>query len=248
MFLSSPMHESWCLGQSWNCTTFEVVGIWSVICFYSLVVLVTIGHLLLLPSNEISIESSERLPLVASSSTPIVQSTSSTYTSHNRRHSVDEDMKLFCMLIFYFFTFALGCLIEVGAGVEWVHPVQNLYIQLLGSFILFICSVLFILVHFNLGDSWSPVPQLLRETKHELITDGLYRWARHPMYAVFMWAVVGSFLATLNLLITWCLVAFVILTMRRINLEESILVEKYGDQYLEYSNKVSALGFPLCCF
>jgi protein-S-isoprenylcysteine O-methyltransferase Ste14 len=64
------------------------------------------------------------------------------------------------------------------------------------------------------------------------------------MYAVLLWASISTLLATLNWLIAWCLFGAVIVTFRRIETEERILLELYGDQYLEYRQRVSALGPP----
>ena len=68
-----------------------------------------------------------------------------------------------------------------------------------------------------------------------------------PMYAAFLWAAVGTLLATLNWLIAWCVFGLVLLTLRRIETEERILIELFGARYLEYRRRVSALGPPWRC-
>ena len=67
------------------------------------------------------------------------------------------------------------------------------------------------------------------------------------MYAVFLWAAIGTLLATLNWLIACCVCGFVVMTLRRIETEERILVELFGPHYLEYRRRVSALGPPWSC-
>jgi protein-S-isoprenylcysteine O-methyltransferase Ste14 len=64
------------------------------------------------------------------------------------------------------------------------------------------------------------------------------------MYAVFLWASIGTLLATLNWVIAWCVFGLVLVTLRRIDTEERILVDAFGGQYLEYRRRVSALGPP----
>ena len=39
----------------------------------------------------------------------------------------------------------------------------------------------------------------------------------------------------------------VLVTLVAIEAEEQVLVERFGSQYVEYCEKVSALGFPWCC-
>lgn len=67
------------------------------------------------------------------------------------------------------------------------------------------------------------------------------------MYAIFLWAAVGTLLATLNWLIAWCVFGLVLVTLRRIETEERILVDLFGARYLEYRRQVSALGPPWGC-
>lgn len=132
-----------------------------------------------------------------------------------------------------------------AGGIRLVHPVQNWLIQLVGSAIMVICTVLFIIVHIDMGDNWSPVPE--QKENHQLVTHGIFRFARHPMYAVFLWAAIGTLLATLNWLFAWCVSGSVGFVMRRIETEEEILINIFGDQYREYRCKVSALGHPWQC-
>ena len=67
------------------------------------------------------------------------------------------------------------------------------------------------------------------------------------MYAVFLWAAIGTLLATQNWLIAWIVSGVVVLTTRRIETEERILIELFGAQYVEYRRHVSALGPPWSC-
>ena len=65
------------------------------------------------------------------------------------------------------------------------------------------------------------------------------------MYSCFLWANVGTLLATMNWVITPCAMP-VLVTLLAIEKEERLLVERFGNEYVEYSKKVSALGFPWC--
>ena len=149
---------------------------------------------------------------------------------------------MLCLLLVYFFTFAAGCLVWVLGGARCVHPFQIWQIQLLGSTILMACSGLFVAVHFDLGKNWSPVPEKL--VGHELVTTGLYGWARHPMYAVFLWAAIGTLLATMNWLVAWCVSGLVLITLRRIPVEERDMLQLFGRDYAQYRDLVPPLGFP----
>ena len=99
---------------------------------------------------------------------------------------------------------------------------------------------LFWRTHRDLGRNWS-VSLEVRD-KHELVTDGVYRYVRHPMYsAFFLWA-----LAQLLLLPNWAaglsgLVGFGILYSFRVGREERLMLEAFGDEYRAYMTRTSRI-------
>jgi len=77
------------------------------------------------------------------------------------------------------------------------------------------------------------------EQSTHLITDGLYRFSRHPMYAGMVLVLVG--LAVLLGSITPVVVipAFVLVIGKKfIDTEEAALEETFGDAYREYKRRV----------
>ena len=213
----------WCLGDTWRCTPAEAIGIWSVIFFWSTMFIGTVIH-------------------------GVIQHQTGTVERNDeatRRHvaaNEGEEWVMLCSFMIWFFSFAAGCLLWVAAGVRWVHPVQMWQVQLLGSAILVGCALLFIRAHIDMGENWSPEAE--QKARHQLVTHGTFRWARHPIYAVFLWAFVGTLLATLNWLIALCVFGAVLMVLRRIETEERILISLFGSQYTEYRRRVSALGPP----
>jgi protein-S-isoprenylcysteine O-methyltransferase Ste14 len=73
---------------------------------------------------------------------------------------------------------------------------------------------------------------------HELVTVGPYRWMRHPFYTSFCLDVVGISLLTANwfILLTGGLV-FAFLVVRTAKEEEN-LVQRFGDDYRSYMQRV----------
>lgn len=224
--VNAEMSLGWCFGLTWECTTSEAMGIWSAFLFYATIFLVTLIHLVQQHN---------------SGTAHINEEATRRHTSSN----ASDDWGMLCWLLFYFFGFAGGCLVWVLAGVRAVQPFQIWQIQLLGSAMLVACSFLYIASHVNLGPNWSPEPE--QKARHQLVTHGVFRWARHPMYAIMLWGSIGTLLATLNWLIAWCVFGSVLVTIRRIETEERILLNLFGDRYLEYRERVSALGPPWSC-
>jgi protein-S-isoprenylcysteine O-methyltransferase Ste14 len=87
--------------------------------------------------------------------------------------------------------------------------------------------------HKDLGLEWSPV--LAMREDHQLITRGVYRRLRHPMYA----SIWGFVIAQAFLLPNWVagfsgIVAFAILFFSRIKAEEQMLQRHFGPAYDAY--------------
>ena len=77
----------------------------------------------------------------------------------------------------------------------------------------------------------------------ELISSGVFRWVRHPIYTGALMLYLGCILMTLSLssAVLWLpILAFYIYLCRY---EESILTEEFGNDYLQYKKKTGML-FP----
>ena len=99
---------------------------------------------------------------------------------------------------------------------------------------------LFYRSHSDLGTNWSVSLEIRKN--HSLITKGIYTRIRHPMYlSLFLYA-----LGQTCLLANWiagpsCLFAFTAMYCFRINREEKMLLEIFGEDYKSYSLKTKRL-------
>ena len=87
--------------------------------------------------------------------------------------------------------------------------------------------------HSDLGRNWS---QSLEVRKgHELISHGVYRSIRHPMYAsIWLWSL-GQGLVLENWLAGWyALAAFALMYFVRTPREERMMCESFGQEYRDY--------------
>jgi len=88
-------------------------------------------------------------------------------------------------------------------------------------------------VHSSLGSNFSGLLHVREE--HTLVTNGPYRWVRHPMYSVFYLYMIGILLLTSNWLTGGLMLAGLTLVMvTRLEREEKTMIEKFGDRYRDY--------------
>jgi protein-S-isoprenylcysteine O-methyltransferase Ste14 len=92
----------------------------------------------------------------------------------------------------------------------------------------------------TLGKSWSDTPRMMKE--QALVTRGPYRVIRHPIYTAFL-AILGSLLfISSNWLIGLCWIGMTSLEiLSRIQYEETIMSEYFGEQYRDYMKKTGRL-------
>jgi len=101
---------------------------------------------------------------------------------------------------------------------------------------------LFWRAHDDLGKNWSPTLQI-REG-HTLTTNGVYRSIRHPMYTSVLLLGIAQALLLPNWLAGLAgLVSFSIAYATRIDQEEQMLLEQFGDDYSAYKKNTKRL-FP----
>jgi protein-S-isoprenylcysteine O-methyltransferase Ste14 len=90
-----------------------------------------------------------------------------------------------------------------------------------------------------LGANWSGTVTVKRE--HELILNGPYAFARHPIYTGFIMGIAGSAIALGELGGVLAVFIFTIAYLRKIGIEEKWLIAQFGQTYEDYRKDVKAL-------
>lgn len=94
--------------------------------------------------------------------------------------------------------------------------------------------------HKDLGRQWSASLEI-RES-HQIVRAGVYRLIRHPMYASFwLWALAQAFLLPNAMAALSGLVVIAILFFTRIDFEERMLTEAFGDDYRAYMRETKRI-------
>ena len=132
-------------------------------------------------------------------------------------------------------------LIWVASPAFWFAEYPLRTGPLLAGVICFVIGLwLFYRSHADLGTNWS-LSLELREG-HRLITHGVYREVRHPMYSALALYSVGQALVIPN----WVaglsnLVAFAILFALRVGAEEKMMAQQFGNEYAAYTARTKRL-------
>jgi protein-S-isoprenylcysteine O-methyltransferase Ste14 len=110
----------------------------------------------------------------------------------------------------------------------------------LGTAVFVLSLLLFYRTHRDLGRSWS-VTLEIRET-HQLITAGVYRHVRHPMYSAFLlWAVAQALLLPNFVAGLAGLMGFGTLFAFRLPREERMMEESFGEAYRAYAARTKRI-------
>ena len=74
-------------------------------------------------------------------------------------------------------------------------------------------------------------------SNHKLVTHGIYRWVRHPLYSVGSSLYISFGLMSDSwFIILMGILAFIVMAIRTPK-EEANLIEKFGDEYREYMKR-----------
>jgi protein-S-isoprenylcysteine O-methyltransferase Ste14 len=147
-------------------------------------------------------------------------------------------------------------IIRIAGLILWLSPLVYLmnpawmawskvglpeWVRWLGVVLGILCALGIYWLFSSIGSGITPTSAT--RTEHKLVTNGPYRWVRHPLYTVgtslfisFGMMADNWFIAALGLL------TFIIMSIRTPK-EEANLIEKFGDDYREYMKRTGRF-FP----
>ena len=146
--------------------------------------------------------------------------------------------------------------IRLGGLILWLSPVAYLlnpvwmdwskiggpeWVRWLGVGIGICCTVGMYWLFSSIGIGITPTSST--RTEHELVTSGPYRWVRHPLYTIgsSMFIAIGM-IADNWFIIGMGVFSFTLMAIRTPK-EEANLIEKFGNEYLDYMKRTGRF-FP----
>lgn len=123
---------------------------------------------------------------------------------------------------------------------DYLVPIKYLELAVLknaGIIIMIIGCIIGIIAQFQMGNSWRI--GINENEKTTLITNRLYQYSRNPIYLGLLISFFGFFLIAPNALSLCCLVLSYPSVEIKIRLEEQYLIEKHGNDFRAYMEKVN---------
>ncbi len=147
------------------------------------------------------------------------------------------------VVVFVFMSIGFGLMFDQqplpwGLSSFVMHPqVQS---NLLGDILALSGVVFAIWARFALGKNWSGAVVTIKKD-HKLVESGPYAYVRHPIYAGFLTAAVGTALTIGTFASFLALVfLFTVFTMR-IRREEAMMIAHFPEEYPGYMTRTKAL-------
>ena len=104
-----------------------------------------------------------------------------------------------------------------------------------GFLIMIIAFIILLVAIKDLGRNLSPFPRPINNSN--LVTKGIYRFIRHPMYYSLIFISFGVFITKLSIYYLFLSTSLILIIKFKIDLEEQYLKNKFKN-YLFYKNKV----------
>ena len=154
-----------------------------------------------------------------------------------RKFQLKVFLKAACELILVFLQFFIICL----HFFKWEFLPKKQLIQVnsisycLGGLIIVTALIIILVAIKDLGKNLSPFPR--PKANSNLVTSGVYRFIRHPMYYSLIFISLGIFIINLSIYYLFLSISLGLIIKFKIALEEKYLNNKFKN-YLLYKNEV----------
>jgi len=150
-------------------------------------------------------------------------------------------------LLFYYLQQALFLLFVIQLSFPIltikVSPIGELLFRIVGYALVIGGFVIALRALKDLGRNWMGMYDYGIKKGQELITNGMYKYVRHPIYLAILLEIAGFELVALSWLAVILPICTLIVILRHIEKEDYLLEKKFGKDFLVYKASVNAL-FP----
>jgi len=133
------------------------------------------------------------------------------------------------------FSLSLGILLALQLLGLNIFPYQNsTFLQIVGFILTCIGIWISIQARIDLGNNWTHAAEYQIKEKHQLITHGIYKYIRHPIYSGMFLSFIGSELIVGSYLVIATIIVLPIVAYLQGKKEEKILIKEFGSEYKTY--------------
>ncbi len=112
-------------------------------------------------------------------------------------------------------------------------------VEFIGSFFAVVGVIGAVWARTTLGRNWSGYVTYKKD--HELVTNGPYRWVRHPIYSSLLLMLIGTFIYDPTLVVIIIFPVYFGIFFWRIRKEEEIMINLFGNKYRNYMKRTKRL-------
>ena len=123
-------------------------------------------------------------------------------------------------------------LATIGSILLFIYYWNSSYVNYLGLLVFIIGLIIWMLGRIHIKKSYDVLPKAKK-----LITTGIYSKLTHPIYVGSILFFSGLSIFTLNLYIIIFTIILLIIQIKRAEIEEKVLIKKFGDKYLKHKKQ-----------
>jgi protein-S-isoprenylcysteine O-methyltransferase Ste14 len=154
--------------------------------------------------------------------------------THVNEHQEKLLFRLFAL------AFLLLPLYFLTTWIDFASIALPVWLRWCGGLITVLGIILFGWAHKALGQNWTAILALSKD--HEFVQSGPYHRIRHPMYSAFFIIGIGLGFLSANWLVgAIYLIPVLVMYAARVNLEEKMMVDRFGDPYRQYMERTGRL-------
>jgi protein-S-isoprenylcysteine O-methyltransferase Ste14 len=124
-------------------------------------------------------------------------------------------------------------------GFAYLIPIPT-WLRWIGAITLANGVILLASAHVHLGRSFHSL--IVTKQNQAFVDSGPYQWIRHPIYTAYLLNYIGGGLLAGNWVLTFVpLLAYSLLVAMRMGREEQVLIEQFGEPYIDYMQRTGRL-------